>query len=402
MAYNPMRMNHPKITATGFARAKEKLTSSIDEILVRLESKDDADLFGESIKAAKLAAILGFPCPPIENFVAYRGTPDRVLNLDSNYEHACGIQTSDPDSLAYHRWHRSVYRRVGAETKPLTVETLSLGSEDDRRGQTINMLKRWRRAVGRLQIEDVKYSMTSLKAPVQSGERTVFNSVLKAVLGVPGPNAVPSVSEIEQTADAMNATFDFIQRQHTTEYESVPVVAEDAKAEQVDPVENDSHRSRRVRTMSRDEANQRARELLDNDPSFGRKTARKWASAIGCSVGLVTGLPVWHGIMEKDGRGRRKKGVQKKPRVVSLTPAVEARAGVTDDHSESVDSNEILRHLIEQVSPDERARIHRLSPDEQLELAKAYQSQRVDKEPSPLEDDLPDSRPRIVKTRKSL
>jgi hypothetical protein len=108
-------------------------------------------------------------------------------------------------------------------------------------------------------------------------------------------------------------------------------------------------------------------ELANSDHSFVQQSLREWAEAIGCSAALVTKLPFWQETMEQTGRGKKDK--LPAPKAVSLTGSAEAVTGEGN-------KNEVLNQLIAQ--------------------------QEADKEPSPLEDDLPDSRPKRVHTRKRL
>lgn len=72
--------------------------------------------------------------------------------------------------------------------------------------------------------------------------------------------------------------------------------------------------------MSRAEASAEARQLLSADPTFAGRTQRQWAEEIGCSTGLVSKLPIWHACMEMRKEGRS----PKRPKVISLTPKLEA------------------------------------------------------------------------------
>jgi hypothetical protein len=115
------------------------------------------------------------------------------------------------------------------------------------------------------------------------------------------------------------------------------------------------------------EANCKAMELARADPAFVQRSLREWADAIGCSHGLVTELPLWQETMRRTGRGRKDKSVA--PKAVSLTKPLEAATGEGD-------KDDVLNQLIAQ--------------------------QEADKEPSPLEDDPPDSRPKRARTRKRV
>jgi hypothetical protein len=116
--------------------------------------------------------------------------------------------------------------------------------------------------------------------------------------------------------------------------------------------------------MSRDAANRRAMELAQADPEFVQKTQRQWAEVIGCSVGLITELPLWRKVAERTGRDR--KGKRGPTRIVSLTD-----------------------RLLEVV------------PDREAELERLIGEQQSDSEPSPLEKDPPD-RFSKVRSRKQL
>jgi hypothetical protein len=119
--------------------------------------------------------------------------------------------------------------------------------------------------------------------------------------------------------------------------------------------------------MSCEEANAKAMELAKADPSFVQRPLREWADAIGCSEGLVAKLTLWRATMKRTGRGKEDTGPA--PKVVSLTDGLDAVTGAGD-------RNEVLEQLIAE--------------------------QEADREPSPLEDDQPGSRPRKVHSRKRL
>jgi hypothetical protein len=123
--------------------------------------------------------------------------------------------------------------------------------------------------------------------------------------------------------------------------------------------QNPEVQSRRVRQkrMSKGEANDKAMELAQADPSFVDRSAREWAGSIGCSEGLVSKLPLWRETMKRTNRG--KKGNGSSPKATRLTSSREATLGAPDSE---------LQQLIEE--------------------------QQADKEPSPCEDDPPDSPPR--------
>src|SRR5262249_9592521 len=120
------------------------------------------------------------------------------------------------------------------------------------------------------------------------------------------------------------------------------------------------------RPMTADEANQKAMELAKADRFFIQRSQREWAKLIGCSVGLVAELPLWRETMKRTGRGRKNRTPA--PKVVSLTSELEAVTGEGEQDG-------VLKKLLA--------------------------DHKADSEPSPLDDDPPDS-PRKVRSRKRL
>jgi hypothetical protein len=130
------------------------------------------------------------------------------------------------------------------------------------------------------------------------------------------------------------------------------------------PASGETARSRR---MTREAANQQAMELAKKDRFFVQRSLREWAEAIGCSEGLANELPFWRETMRLTGRGR--KDATPAPKVGSLTKKLEDVTGEGERDEE-------LNRLIAE--------------------------QERDREPSPLDDDPPDSPPRKVRRRKRL
>jgi hypothetical protein len=123
---------------------------------------------------------------------------------------------------------------------------------------------------------------------------------------------------------------------------------------------------KRSRRMRREEANDKAKKLAEVDHSFVQRSLREWSEAIGCSEGLVTELSLWRETMKRTGRG--KEDATSAPKVVSLTPQLEAVTGEGEKDEE-------LNRLIAE--------------------------QEADHDPSPLDDDT-EGRPRRVHSRKRL
>lgn len=115
--------------------------------------------------------------------------------------------------------------------------------------------------------------------------------------------------------------------------------------------------------ITKDEANIKARELLQSDSNFAHGTQKDWSVAIGCSTALVNELPARKAIMEI----RRKN----KP--------VQPKAAILDEIS--IEKNGVTRHR---------------------EIERLAKEQDADKEPSPLQDDPVDDPPLKVKMHKKM
>jgi len=119
------------------------------------------------------------------------------------------------------------------------------------------------------------------------------------------------------------------------------------------------------RTVSVAEANAKAMELANADPSFLERTARHWAAMIGCSPATIVKTRLWQVTVRRTGRSRTN-GPRTMPSVFPLTSQTLAREGKED-----------------------------------AELQRLIGEQEADFEPSPLEDDPP-GLPRRVRERKDL
>jgi hypothetical protein len=100
--------------------------------------------------------------------------------------------------------------------------------------------------------------------------------------------------------------------------------------------------SRQKPRMSKDEANGIARHLLTQDRSFAEKSAREWSSEIGCSLGLVSKLPLWKAVQERKparGKGARPMAVAHIEGVHSLegdAPPADVLNGLILDQEEEM------------------------------------------------------------------
>jgi hypothetical protein len=133
--------------------------------------------------------------------------------------------------------------------------------------------------------------------------------------------------------------------------------------------------------MTKDAANERAKQLAQDDPTFLTKTQRHWADEIGCSDGLINKLPFWRDTQQAKSRAS--------PRNVGrLTKGVENRIARVENHREVAhridDCHAIPDQVAEKVDREpEKARQELNSRDETLE--KLIADQEKDYEPSPLE-----------------
>ncbi|MHC4063595.1 MAG: hypothetical protein ACYSUI_03710 [Planctomycetota bacterium] len=115
-------------------------------------------------------------------------------------------------------------------------------------------------------------------------------------------------------------------------------------------------------TISADEANQKAREILKHDPNITRDCL---AAKIGCATGTVSSLGAWKAVQERRKEEREENRKARPPQAVSLTPKLQSVVGEDDDA-----------------------------------LKKLVQDQHADSEPSPLAEDHPGKAPLKVRTRR--
>lgn len=117
--------------------------------------------------------------------------------------------------------------------------------------------------------------------------------------------------------------------------------------------------------MSRDEANEAARDLLRENPKM---TVRELARRIGCSEGLIGSLREYRAVRERLNAG----DTPKRAKVVSLTGDVLATVGTRDEALERLRAGELERVKAEQAA---------------------------EYEPSPLDDDAPNWPRRVRRPR---
>jgi len=108
------------------------------------------------------------------------------------------------------------------------------------------------------------------------------------------------------------------------------VAAQSPEANESRQVESASRRR-----MTHDEIESKARRLIVlQGNAFLDKTAKQWASEIGCSASAVRKTRLWRNTMKVSGRGRARRDRGARPpkhiQPVTLSKAVEARAGKHD------------------------------------------------------------------------
>jgi hypothetical protein len=167
--------------------------------------------------------------------------------------------------------------------------------------------------------------------------------------------------EVCGTHELFEACPKAVQQQPASALPTSPRHASQPGTDQQPPIDAITVQSTPCHRLTSRQANEKAMKLAKNDPQFVNKTLREWASDIGCSPALISGLPFWRQIAERTGRSRKGRA----PRVVTLTDKLLA------------------------VTPDRHAELERLTAQ-----------QRADSEPSPLDADPSDQPSRKLKARK--
>jgi hypothetical protein len=346
------------------------------------------------------------------------GTPDPVLAANPAYTHVHRLRIHDPCGLTYQNLLIGATHRRANPGDPLDPSSVETGPQG--RDRVVQMLRRWERALSRLDVRTVRHDRGLIRGPVESLQKFVFvGELAREVNGFNDPDRFDlttghvrrrmTVSDEEQERQ-LDQWYQ-AEREFNEGFEAVPVAAEGADtptpaeaAASAPPHGVGASSAGSPRRMSRDEANRRARELMDKDTDFRDKGQREWAAAIGCSDGLVADLPTWRAVMEETGRSRKTQAANasERPKAVSLTRKVLAVTGKDQDPLETVATDEIMRKLIEAATPERRAELNNLTHEQRQELADAYVEQQRDAEPSPLDEDRPDRTPTTVRERKHL
>lgn len=387
-------------------RARRQLSGLITEVLAHVSEADDnaliGPLIGVGIQAAELAAILGFPTPPIEHSLA---APDeRHAFFTSPYGAGlAGIRLHTPDG------HHSFELRV---TPPGSVDMKARVQKE-----SSMWAARWQRNLDRLRVCDIRHSLLDIREDELSIEGVTYSWQLHHEILGKDFSASEEVKLLrpdvwhkitEQAWEARRAALDRLSKR------AVQDENQDSPAHKRDIVEStvsekaavdESPRSSSRDTQSSvtcDEANQKARKLLKTVPGFEDKTQKEWAEAIGCSEGLVAKLPVRKAVMEER-RKNKPLGAPKAPAAISLSNRVLATVGEDNDPAKSAEIEETMQRLIaEAKTPEEKERLENLTPEQRRRLAEVCDEQQRDAELNPLEDERSGAPPRQVKTRKRL
>ena len=126
-----------------------------------------------------------------------------------------------------------------------------------------------------------------------------------------------------------------------------------------------------------------------------------------CECGSSTVHKAIHASAELEGWMARHTKATVLPHATSLSDIVTEN---TPQESENEPSDVLIKHdidiemrrLIEQASPEEKARMNTMNEEERCELVKTFNEQYRDREPSPLRGDPPDKRPTKVISSKRL
>lgn len=179
-------MSNTTIAPVRFTRAKKQLTRLISEMLARVQEVDGqavgTELWEVSKEAAPLAATLGFPVPPVEYAVISCGGSDAVLEAYSDYTHAHRLRVYDPSGLTARDVLLGMNKKAGQSTGALKLGAIAGQTRTSSPVEITKMLRRWERAVRRLEIEDVQHDRASLRSQVESFEKWMFNQQLQREL----------------------------------------------------------------------------------------------------------------------------------------------------------------------------------------------------------------------------
>lgn len=372
-----------------------ELAAIIRELIARLKEAGDDGVVGPvspdlCVEAAGLAAILGFPCPPLENFAIKRGDGkyDRLLATNSKYEYVTGLRCHSPSGREHGTLYTQAYRKRGVLDKSKLPDELSRDSRSAHHATIVRILGWWQRAVDALDTGSVQHSRQNLRQPENTVEAFVFNGSLYRELGETVQYASGPAARKRQQAlvELVRSSSKESQDQRTCEF-----------AAEYEPVIHRSQGKRKAPSCN--EANIRARELLQSDPSFADGTQLEWAEAIECSEGLVAKLPIRKEIMLR--RTANKQG--KRPNAVHLSEKVVASHPVNNDPAVLAETEEIMAKVIAAArTHEERERLRNFTPAECQDIAEVYSDQEADYELSPLEHDPPGSRTRTTQIRKQL
>lgn len=382
-------------------RAKEQLAEIFEEVLLWLnEAREDTcheQLFDYSLRAAGLAAILGFAKPPFEHVAPVQLEPDGQIR----------------------NWQASVHPRTVRVNAPIGMSSFPFYPEEPLAGTLIresnprvyeelrSYVMKWMRALSRLDIREVKPAECVMAMYDESMEALIFQEQYERELRGDTRSFLQEALKRSSEGAKLARLYNLSPEQNRQLGRAICRSWADTHPSNQPaspPAEATAPLPRTGRGMSCAEANRKARELLASDADFRNKGQREWADEIGCSAGLVAKLPTWQAVMEETNRSRKAKAANasKRPKAVSQTGTVLAVTGEDQDPSEIVATDEIFRTLIEAATQEERAMLNNLTQEQRKALVDAHVQQKRDAEPSPLDEDPPDRPPTKVIERKQL
>ena len=156
--------------------------------------------------------------------------------------------------------------------------------------------------------------------------------------------------------------------------------------------------------MDMREVRRRVLEICDAGQTY--TSVRDLMKRVGCGSTSTVSNAINGSQTLKDWRDRSLRR-KRKLRASGLTDFVTDNTAHTavNDPSDVLPNDDIdivMRRLIEEAEPEERARLNEMNKDEKRELVKVYYEQHRDLEPSPLEDDATGRKPRKVVQHKTV
>ena len=355
--------------------AKDRLVELLDEATVRLEGVYEDRLIGilqgVGAQTAECAAVWGFSRPPIEHLIARPALLSPQLGIMGSLWMAPDLEVTDAYGGAglCVRFDVPPNDKHLSESDPRTFFELMVG------------LDSWKRKVARLDAAEIRIATPVGWRNAKSTEGLIFDGQLRYELaGISrwffaemGPVVLEAVQQTKAAGWPVEATTARIDQILEVHFSGL------AQRERSDHVQNADTEDKPVR-LSPAQAKERAKKPIAERGYLG---LRKLADLIGCSAETV----------------RRCPDVQPHIPTKAPVPVVDSR-----DISEldvPADGPDVLDQLVEDVDiqtmlkslpPEQRERVEEMTPIQQNELARSYNSQQADARE--------DNRPRYTRRRR--